>query len=78
MILKIASHCKTFSLSKVFITQADLQKVLMQPSPQIIEAFERMAIETEYTCTIETLETSAEESLISFCSDQFKLTSKDC
>lgn len=55
-ILEIASFCEKFSLSKVFISLADVKKVLQRPSLQIMDAFDRILRETSYTKQIQTLD----------------------
>ena len=49
LILEIASNCEQFSLSKVFITQDDVKKLLDQPSLQVIQAFDNILRHTAQT-----------------------------
>lgn len=58
LILDIASHCKYFSLSSVFISQQEVEKILQQPTPPVIAAFDNILIETSYTKQIKTLKMS--------------------
>lgn len=76
LIFTIAGHCRQFSLAKELITQADLQKVLTQPTEQIIDALDQMMTQSEFCAQIHTL--AIDQSMVSFESSQFKMGTKDC
>lgn len=78
LIFKIASFCSSFSLANVFITQDDMKKVLAWPTAQVIAAFDKIAVETNYTKKILTLDMHPSEPFIGFRSGQFKISQDRC
>ena len=78
LILKIVSYSEEFSLSKIFICQADVKQVIRNISSQLIDAFNTILMETSETKQILALKTSPDIPLIGFTSSESKLTQEIC
>ena len=78
LILKIASFCPDFSLANIFISQADVEVLLQQPTGEVIRAFDDIMIENVYTRRIHTQKVNSRDNLYSFIDSKFQINSEYC
>ena len=78
IILEIASLCQHFSIQHCFISLSDLDKILKNPTAQVVGAFDNILTETPYTRQIQILAFPGDVNLITFWDYRSKMTESIC
>ena len=78
LILKIAQKSSQFSISNIFLSQTDVECVLLHASAQVLKVFDEALEETIDTRKVDTLDISNDLKIMTFTSEVNELSQQKC